>query len=329
MKRSDFISDSRVASMKKGAALYIRRWEDIFNQGIQSLMTDDSPLEMIAEQQVDAGNGHIARQIRLAKSELSADLNPKWLDRICQCLITARALEKIDTFSLIQQIDILVQAGLNQQKKWLGKQTNHTDDFIVLHSKTESLENLFQQTTYLQRIKDGAFAQELKYWHMSETGPKTKWETGQIFSLDYQYYPSALPLRIEIQKVNSQGRGPVNLIGCTGWKEWQNQRLKDLRAHPWLSRRPLLLKNMQIEKTREKHILIDSGSAYQMYFDTPYGAMICDAFSGGNPIDVFAVGEAGQLEVMAVFREGMGQALTQEVFLKNIHSTFRPPENTQ
>jgi len=159
---------------------------------------------------------------------------------------------------------------------------------------------------------------------MSETAPQNYSILGQTLKLEYRYYPSALPLRIEIEDVVSRRWEPFNLKGLDGWQDWQTQTQKNLIKHPWLSRRPCLLKKMKVEVTQNQKVLSDTQKKSKMYFDTPYAAMTCDTFSGGAPIHVFAIGQAGQLEVLSLFREGVGMSLDQKVILRNIQPSFEP-----
>jgi len=324
MKRTDFISDKRVASMQKGAGLFIQRWEDLLHRGLQTVMVHDHELEMMAEQQVDCGNGHIARQIRLSKSELSAELTPIWLDRICQALITARALQSIETFSLLQQLDILVQAGLRQQKKWLADYSIKRDYFTVLSCKTESLENLFQRTTYFQRIKDGIFAQEVKYWHMSESAPKGQPLPGNRIELGYRYYPSAQPLRIEIEDIFGIRPQKAIISGVPDGATWQQQYRKVLRQAPWLSRQPVVLKNRLVQSRNDQAILTDASQNSQLYFDNSYAATICSAFSAGQPFSIFAIAQGGQFNIRTLFRNGVGMAIEKDMIIRNVSTQFQP-----
>lgn len=324
MKRTDYISDQRVKSMQKGAELFIQRWEDVFHRGLQTLMTHDNALEMMAEQQVDLGNGHIARQIRLAKSELSADLTPTWLDRICHSLITARALQSLDSFNLLQQIDILVQAGLRQQKKWLSAHPIQRDEFTVLSCKTESLENLFQRTTYYQRIKDGVFAEEVTYWHMSESSPKGQPIAGQRMELGYRYYPSALPLRIEIENVFSTLSQKAVVSGVPDGAAWQQRYKNILSQAPWLSRQAVVFENLIVQSIKDHPILTDPNRGSQMYFDDPYSAMVCAAFSAGQPLSIFAVAQAGQFNIRTLFRNGVAMPVEKDMIIRNVSARFQP-----
>jgi hypothetical protein len=327
MKRADYISEYRVKSMQKGAHLFVKRWRDLFEQGLERLLTNSRPMEMIAEQQVNAGNGHIARQLRLAKRELSADLNPNWLDRVCQSLIIARALQTLDAYNLWQQLDILTQAGLQQQKKWLASLPAGKDDFIVLSSKTQVLENLHQRTTYLQRIKDGALAQSIRYWHVSEKGPQDISTVGQTVELKYRFYPSAQPLRVEIEHVHSRRDETYQLKGLENWETWQTQIKSHVTRDPWLSNRPFVLKNMRVECIDKLHVLIDSQKSGQMYFRTPYDAMTCAAFSSKKPINLFATCQAGHISLHSAFRDGVGMPFSKQIILQSKHPTY--PMNIQ
>ncbi len=310
--------------MQKGAGLFIQRWEDMLHRGLQTVMIHDHELEMMAEQQVDCGNGHIARQVRLAKSELSAELTPIWLDRICQSLIIARALQSLEKFNLLQQLDILVQAGLRQQKKWLASHSIKRDHFTVLSCKTESLENLFQRTTYFQRIKDGIFAQEVRYWHMSESSPKGQPLPGNRMELGYRYYPSALPLRIDIEDIFSIQPQKAIISGVPDGAAWQQQYKKVLVQAPWLSRRPVVLANMIVQSINEQVLLTDASENSQLYFDDPYSATMCSAFSAGQPFSIFAIAQGGQFNIRTLFRDGVGMAIEKDMVIRNVSPQFQP-----
>lgn len=315
MKRKDIISDSKVKAMQKGATLFIQRWEDLFQKGLQSILSNDSLLDLLAEQQVDCGNGHLARQMRLAKSELSAELRPTWLDRICQSLITARALCSLDSFSEIQQIDILVQAGLRQQKKWLSTHAQQRDTFTVLSCKTEALENLFLRTSYFQRCRDGAYAQEIKYWHLSESPPKGQVTAGQLIDMSYRYYPSALPLRIDIEDIFSIRTKFAKLEGLADWSSWQKHYCIILKKHPWLSRQAFLIEDVQLENYKGKTVVTDHKRESFMEFDSIYSSYVFAAFSAGQPFTLFMLGQGGAWKVLTLFRAGISMPIEKEIIL--------------
>ena len=243
--------------MQKGAEFFIQRWEDIFLQGLENLISDKTNIDSLAEQQVDWGNSELARQMRLLKGELNTDLRCKWIDRISRCIIIARSLINLKKFSELQQLDILVQAGLNQKRSWIASNPIERDRFYILSAKTKRIENLFQRTIYFQRERDGRFAKELEYWHIQEKAPIERGHAGQTVELGYRFYPSAMPLRIQVVEVFNRLQKSSMPSGFSEVEKWQKDQKAKLVKNPWLSVQPAVLNKVIISKKEDQPVLTD------------------------------------------------------------------------
>ncbi|NBC24544.1 MAG: hypothetical protein GVX78_02895 [Bacteroidetes bacterium] len=313
---TNYISESKVERMRKGAEFFIQRWEDIFLQGLENLISDKTNIDSLAEQQVDWGNSGLARQMRLLKGELNTDLRCKWIDRISRCIIIARSLINLKKFSELQQLDILVQAGLNQKKSWIASNPIERDRFYILSTNTKRVENLFQRITYFQRERDGQFAQELEYWHIQEKAPIERGHVGQTTELGYRFYPSALPLRIQVVEVFNRLQKSSMPTGYSEVKKWQKDQKANLVKNPWSSVQPAVLNKVTLSKKKGQSVLTDANKKKHLYFDDLKQAICCSAFANGGAFSLFGIGHAGHFEVRSIFCQGV--AMSADIELQSI-----------
>lgn len=325
MKLTDYITPDKIAQMQTGAKLFLQRWNDLFHRGLQELLTDATPLLNMAEQQVDCGNGNIARQMRLVHRELSAESEPYWLERISQCLIAAQALLRLDHFTVLQQLDILVQCGLRQQKKTLPPQTAKRNSWLVLHHSTQTVENLIQTTTYFQSLDNQAIGLDLQYRHLREnpTGPQR--QVGQIIDMETNFYPSAHPLRLHVIQEFSARRSSGHL-GFTSWDDWRQHNIHRIRTAPWFTHRPAILQHLIPTLERGQPALRDTQSTSTMYLSSEVDALTLWAFAENSPLDLFGVGHSGHFEVHTLIRQKTYLPLSRPLVLRNFSKNTSPQQ---
>lgn len=310
---TNYISESKVARMQKGAELFIQRWEDFFLQGLENLITDKTNIDSLAEQQVDCGNAELARQMRLLKGELNTNLRCNWIDRTSRCLLIARSLIKLKKFSELQQLDILVQAGLHQRKRWIASRPIEKDRFYILSSKTRRIENLFQRSIYFQRQRDGHFAKEMEYWHIQEKAPAERGKAGQIVELGYRFYPSAVPLRIEVVDVFNKFQKRRMPSGFCHLEKWQKHQKSRIVENPWLSTQPAVLEKVALYNKSNHPVLTDAEESKHLYFTDLKQAIQCSVFASGGTFSLFGHGHAGHFEVESIFCRGVPMAVETEL----------------
>jgi hypothetical protein len=317
MRLTDYITPGKISQMQNGAELFLQRWNDLFHRGLQELLTDATPLLDMAEQQVDCGNGNIARQIRLVHRELSAESDPYWMERISQCLISAQALVRLDHFTVLQQLDILVQCGLRQQKKTLSPHGSKRSSWLVLHHATQTVENLIQTTTYFQSLENQSFGLDLQYRHLREKPKGPRRQVGQIIDLESVFYPSAHPLRLHVIQEFSARRGAGH-SGFASWDQWQKYNITRIRTAPWLTHRPAILQQLIATQDRGQPALRDTKSTSALYLASETDALTFWAFSEGLPIDIFGIGHSGHFEVHTLIRQDTYLPLSRPLLLRNV-----------
>jgi hypothetical protein len=153
----------------------------------------------------------------------------------------------------------------------------------------------------------------LEYWHIQEKAPAERGNAGQIVELGYRFYPSALPLRIQVVDVFSKFQKSRMPSGFCNLEKWQKHQTSRIVENPWLSTQPAVLEKVAISNQNNHPVLKDTEENKHLYFTDLKSAIQCSVFASGGTFSLFGHGHAGHFEVESIFCRGVPMAVETEL----------------
>lgn len=302
MELEDIVSVSKIPNMQYGARQFLLWWEDVLSQGLQYIDQNQSSLEQLAALLVDAGNGSMARQLRLAAALFDQGDVKEWMGIITQQSLVAKSLLQIESFDSLAQIDLLLTAGMKLKRKAWQAIPEIEDQWVVLGQEFQQVENLSERRVFLQSRQKGKIALLLDFLFRSNEF-EDPWEVGAVYYAKLQFYPNVLPHRAKVLQRKRVAATPF-WKGIRKWSTLQQHLLRSVNAYPWKSYFPLIMEQNCIHNSKEGFFLSD--------VDGRLGAQIHHAddaarllfYSQGQPFHFFAVWQQGQLAMKSLLNEG-------------------------
>lgn len=275
---------------------------DTVDQGLAQIPAQSSDtFEDIASRLVDLKLGSIANRIRsLEQLRHTKEWRQKTSALLAQLYYFARRFTQIEQLPAEQQIDLLVEGGVNLNKKDVA-QLNEAiqDSWIILGLEMGREERLRYRRTWLwaeaqQRpalILDFAFGeQEFEGYYTVGTALQAK----------IIYYPgSTATVRAILQEAQPENRPFANIKGQDSFTAFTREYATVLREAPALVAYPALLSKVICFAQEGKFYLSDEAGYYlQLDIDAFTGWRLV-AMSGGSPIMVFTTYDGRQLRPLS------------------------------
>lgn len=306
------IPERKKQQMQEGARLYLQWYQDIIRQGLQYLEEQSELVNSIARQMVDTGNSSIARQIRIAADNMGSMPPADWFAILSDQALIAKCLLGIDQFPPIEQLDILHLAGLQQRKKELEGQPYIDDHWTVLGVLESRLEQITERRTYIQSHQKGKIALFLDFAFRSNKF-EVNWETGNVYQVRLQFYPSSVPLRAQAESYTRVSSNPV-WKGVRAWGKWLEFRKTQLNRHPWLFSYPAVIRDVCLSQKDGKWILSGRESDHFIPLSREEDAIRIAAFTLGEPFHCFGVWDKGSFQIASLLKEDQVIPLNEHIW---------------
>jgi len=302
MELEDIVSVDKIPSMQYGAGQFLLWWEDVLSQGLQYIDQNQSSLEQLAALQVDAGNGSMARQLRLAAALFEQGTVKDWIAILTQQSVIARSLLQIDQYAPAAQIDLLLTAGMKLKRKAWQAIPELEDQWVVLFQESQTIENLTERRIFLQSKQKGKIAFLLDFLFRSNEF-EDQWEVGAVYHVKLQFYPSVLPHRARIVH---RKRVAVDQFwkGIRRWTTLQQYLVRSVNAYPWKSYFPIIMESNRIHKQQEHFLITDENSHQGVRIHHQDDAARLLFYSQGQPFHYFGVWQNGQLAIKSLLNDG-------------------------
>lgn len=302
MELEDIVSVSKIPNMQYGARQFLLWWEDVLAQGLQYIDQNQSSLEQLAALLVDAGNGSMARQLRLAASLFDKGDVKEWMAIITQQSLIARSLQQIESYDTLAQIDLLLTAGMKLKRKAWQAIPEIEDHWVVLAQEFQQIENLRERRVFLQSRQKGKIALLLDFLFRSDEF-EDSWEVGAVYYGKLQFYPNVLPHRAKLLNRKRVASTPF-WKGIRKWSTLQQHLLRSVNAYPWKSYFPLIMEHNYIHRGAHDFFLSDVDGRLGAQIDQGDDAARLLFYSQGQPFHYFGVWQQGQLAIKSLLNEG-------------------------
>ena len=302
MDIEDVISVDKIPNMQYGARQFLHWWEDVLSQGLQYIEQNASSLEQLAALLVDAGNGTMARQLRLAADLFEEGTVQDWLSILSHQAVIARSLQRIESYEQLARIDLLMTAGMKLKRKAWQAIPEVEDHWIVLHQETSTIEQLTERRVFLQSQQKGKIAFLLDFLFRSNEF-EDHWEVGAVYRAKLQFYPSVLPQRAKISQ-RKKVSVPQFWKGIKKWPTLQQYLIRSINDYPWKTYFPLIMEQSMLHKRKEQYFLTDQSAQKGVRIDHGDEAARFLFYSQGQPFHFFGVWSQGRLAVKSLLNEG-------------------------
>lgn len=285
----------------------LQTWlHDLAREGLASVRSRGQGFwDAIAARMADAQAAPVARRLRRAGSMLyqSGLRNAESLvaNELASLYLLVRAWQRIDELAPALQADVRALLGWTMSQDDVLRQGAVTDRWSVLAQCTFDDERLRVRSTWLLGAATGRWALHLQY-AVGTQGFEQQLAPGTAFDGDLCFYPSAWPLRAQIQRQNDVQ--PLSAIaGPSSLDALQDTYADALAAQPFLERHPVLLGGLVPDGTDHGIVRDAQGRRIALHpsFRHPVHLL---AVSGGHPLTVCAEWDGRMLLPLAVWHDG-------------------------
>ena len=293
--------DQRLDVMASGIEELDKWLRDMVRQGIaEAENRPASYWEQTAARMTDAKLGSIARSLRLlAFPAAGQSRHLQILNELGSLFLLVEAFRKLDQLPEGMQTDVLAACGIAQRKSDLDGQPGMADRWVVMGQEEGEEEQLRFRRVWLWGETNQRFALLLDFaW--GDTGFDGHWPTGAVFEGEMCYFPSNYPQRAVARAMSETYNEVRNLLAYKNLSELADDYARTLSQQPWLPQMPALLEAVVPAWHDGKYWLADrAGKSCVVATDNVGGRKLL-AVSGGHPVNLFGVWDAGSFFVLSV-----------------------------
>jgi len=275
--------EKRAAGKAKTAAIRLQavdagvkelnQWlKDLVRLGLLELPSKDYAFfENVAAKMVDAKAPGLAGRVR-AFNDLNYSDQFGWqeeaLEIIGQLYLLIKSYEnhpKETETPYLQTIKSLV--GWNFKKNDIladPKAIKVKDNWLVLGSQIEEMDDLTVYRTWIQGLNSGKRAYLLAFETRFSPGPPPMLVDGATLEAELYFYPGSPPFRafVNAQKPIEDQTVPDQYF-CKHWDDHHQLKIKGFSDNPWRNNQYYLIKNVRFVKAGNEWIVVDKHQKYQ------------------------------------------------------------------
>lgn len=293
--------DQRLDVMAAGIEALDKWLRDMVRQGIAEAENRPASFwEQTAARMTDAKLGSIARRLRmLAFPAAGQSRHLQLLNELGDLFLLVEAFRKLDHLPEGMQQDVLTACGIAQRKSDLDGQPGISDRWVVMGQEEGEEEQLRFRKVWLWGLATRRFALLLDFaW--GDTGFEGYWPTGAVFAGEMCYFPSQYPQRAVARAMSDADISDHNLLAYNTLLELANEYARALALQPWLPQMPALLDAVVPVLHDGKYWLADRERKSCTVVTDDLGGRKLLAVSGGHPVSLFGVWDAGSFRVLSV-----------------------------
>lgn len=263
---------NRFDAVNKGIKELDQWLKDLVRLGLLELPSKDYAFfENIAAKMVDAKAPGLAARLR-SFNDLNYSVQDGWQENafeiIGQLYLLIKSFEhqpKDKETPYLQTLKSLI--GWNVQKKNLlanPDTTKITDQWLVLGSSIEEMDELTSYRTWIQGINTGHRGYLLDFETRFSPGPPPLLVDGTSLQGELIYYPGNQPYRafVNTQKPIENKAIPDKYF-FKNWDDQHQQKVKGSTENPWMNNQYYLIKNVRIIKAGNEWIVCDENKKFQ------------------------------------------------------------------
>jgi hypothetical protein len=283
---------------------------DVVRQGLARLEVEGvTPWEQNARRLVDAQAPGLAGRVRGLGEQVGA--GPGWAARVLEGMgslaLLTRAYRRLDALDAPLAHDVRQLVGLSLDKDEVERVGERVADrWLTLGQTLDSEAQLRVQRTWLRGVQSGRYALVLQFAAAGAPFGE-RFAPGSVFEAELCYWPSAAPLRALV----ASRTGTPEPLGAPAGGESIEALLERAAgafgALPWLERLPTLLSGVRALWRDGRALLCDADGRALPAARGDHRALF--AISGGHPVQVAAVWDGAELQLLGVFADGAFSSL--------------------
>ncbi len=263
---------SRFDSINKGIQELDQWLKDLVRLGLLELPSKDYAFfENFAAKMVDAKAPGLGARIR-SLNELNYSVQDGWqedaFEIIGQLYLLIKSFQqqpKDQETPYLQTLKSLIGWNINKKELLVNPDSlKVTDQWLVLGSFVEEMDELTAYRTWVQGIKTGHRGYLLDFETKFSTGPPPLLIDGASLEAELIFYPGNQPYRafVNTQKPIEEKTVPAKHF-CKNWDDHHKLTVTRLSENPWINNQFYLIKNVRFVKTGNDWIACDENKKFQ------------------------------------------------------------------
>lgn len=294
--------ENRVRRIESGIA-DLRLWvNDLVRNGLANIPAKDPGyFETMAKRLVDAQAGGLAGMVRsLAGINFYQDgWQNLFLDQLVRIYLVLEGFSRLDNHPASLQEEIKSLIGYTQNQEALRNSDGTRDDWFVLAKRTEKEDNLTIERNWLYGLNSKRYALVLQFYVGSQL-PEVNLVPGTCLDAELVYFKGVSPIRALIRQQHGVKPQP-HINGYGNWTEALTAAGERYAVNPWLNELPVIIDQIVPQRIGNDWVLKDNtgkGVRITPGFVQPWQLL---AVSGGEPVNIFALGREHSFEPMGVW----------------------------
>ncbi|MCB0666173.1 MAG: hypothetical protein KDC80_10140 [Saprospiraceae bacterium] len=306
MKPPEFVTspflpgEDRQILMDKGIEQLEIWLYDVIKIGLLQYDFAEQSVFEISSRMIDAKLGGIARRLRRLGTLNRAD--PDWVEQVLRILgdlyllVSAFKNKKELSSGLITSLYSL--AGLNIKKTDLLSLAPVEDHWLVCGVEFEEEENLRSRFTWIMGAKSKRTALLLDF-----AFGRVDFQTRYLFRHSYQgslyYYPGSFPIRAHLQDPLVVRKIKTFPASFENIEKYLDVYAHAISLNPWITDFPVCIRNVTLQKSGEKFLMVDSGGQVLPVKNSPDDLWPVYAALGLQSCSLFGIWDGKEIRILS------------------------------